>query len=137
VTTAAADSAPAARPGTVTAAAVLTGVFALAMTVYGVFLLIEGAAGKPVLAGRAETAGAIFLFFGLGLVLVARGLARVRPWARTPAMLAHFFIVVFSYPLWLQDGRFVQGIPLALYGLAGLVLLFVPTSHAVLSRGTR
>lgn len=137
MTTVAADSAPAARPGTVTAAAVLTGIFALAMTVYGVYLLIAGATGKPVLAGRAETAGAIFLFFGLGLVLVARGLARVRPWARTPAMLAHFFIVVFSYPLWLQDGKFVQGVPLALYGLAGLVLLFVPASHAVLSRGTR
>ena len=137
MTTAAAQSAPAARPGTVTAAAALTAIFALAMVGYGVFLVVGGMTGKPVLAARAESAGSIFVAFGLGLGLVARGLARVRPWARTPAMLAHFFIVVFSYPLWLQDGKFVQGVPLALYGLAGLVLLFVPSSHAVLSRGAR
>lgn len=120
-----------------TAAAVLTAAFSLALVAYGIFLVVGGATGKPVLAARAEWAGAIFVVFGLGIAAVARGLLRVRPWARTPAMLAHFFIVVFSYPLWLQDGAYVQGVPLALYGLAGLVLLFVPSSHAVLSRATR
>lgn len=136
MTSVAADSAPASadRPATVTAAMALTAVIALALTVYGVYLVIAGLAGKPVLAARAETAGAIFFVFGLGIGWVARGLARVRPWARTPAMLANLFIVIFSYPLWLQDGKYIQGVPLGLYGLAGLVLLFVPSSHAVLSR---
>jgi hypothetical protein len=128
---------PAARPRTVTAAASLTAFAALAMAVYGVVLVIGGLAGKPVLAARAETAGAIFVFFGLGVLWVARGLAKVQPWARTPAMLMHFFIVVFSYPLWLQDAKYLEGVPLALYGLAGLTLLFVPASHAVLSRTPR
>ena len=120
-----------------TAAAALTALAALAMVVYGVALVIGGLAGKPVLAARAETAGAIFAVFGLGVLWVARGLAKVQPWARTPAMLTHFFVLVFSYPLWLQDAKYLQGIPLALYGLAGLTLLFVPPSHAVLSRTTR
>jgi hypothetical protein len=137
VTSATVDSAPAARPGTVTAAAVLTAVFGLAMTGYGLYLAIGAMAGTPVSAARAEWAGAIFVVFGLGVLLVARGLARMSPWARTPAMLGHFFIIVFSYPLWLQDGEYVQGVPLALYGLAGLVLLFVPSSHAVLSHRNR
>jgi hypothetical protein len=128
---------PAARPRTVTAAALLTALAALTMIVYGVALVIGGLVGKPVLAARAETAGAIFLVFGLAVLWVARGLAKVQPWARTPAMLTHFFVVVFSYPLWLQDAKYLQGVPLALYGLAGITLLFVPASHAVLSRTAR
>jgi hypothetical protein len=131
------SAAPAARPRTVTAAAALTALAALAMAVYGVALVIGAMAGKPVLAARAETAGAIFVFFGLGILWVAWGLAKVKPWARTPAMLMHFFLVVFSYPLWLQDAKYIEGVPLALYGLAGLTLLFVPASHAVLSRAAR
>lgn len=125
-----------ARPATVTAAAALTGLVALLLLGYGVFLVVGGLTGQPVLRARAETAGAIFAVFGLGLVLVTRGLARLEPWARTPAMLTQLLLVGSSYRMF-QIEAWYWGLPVALYGAAGLVLLFVPASHRVLSRDVR
>jgi hypothetical protein len=121
------------RPASVTAVAVLTALAGVLILAYGVYLCVAGLAGQPVLRARAETGGAIFACFGLGVAWVGLALARVQPWARTPAMLTHLFIVIISYPMF-QVAKFTEGLPLALYGLTGLVLLFVPASHRVLSR---
>lgn len=121
------------RPSTVTAAAALTALAGTVILVYGLFLCVNGLASHPVMLARAETAGAIFAVFGLGIGWAGRALFKVRPWARTPAMLTHLFIVIISYPMF-QDAKFGEGLPLAAYGVAGLVLLFVPASHQVLSR---
>ncbi len=121
------------RPGTVTAAAVLTGVVAALLFGYGVYLMIAGLSGKPVLRGRAEVAGVMFAVFGLGVGWVVRGLLRIEPWARTPALLTHLLLVGTCY--WtFQGGYYGLGTLLGLFGLAGIVLLFVPASHKVLSR---
>jgi hypothetical protein len=127
---------PAPRPATVTAAAALTAVVALLLLGYGVYLIVGGFTGEPVLRGRAETAGALFAVFGLGLALVGRGLAHLEPWARTPAMLTHLLFVGSAYRI-LQAGLWYWAVPVALFGAIGLVLLFVPASHKVLSRDVR
>lgn len=127
------DEAPVARPATVTAAVLLTATVAAAMTGYSVFLIIGGLVGQPVLRGRAETVGVIFLIFGLGIGWVCCGLARLQPWSRTPAMLTHLLLIGSAYRI-MQDSLYLEAVLVGLYGLAGVVLLFVPASHKVLSR---
>jgi hypothetical protein len=131
--TAPAGAAAPGRPATVTAVAALTALAGILILIYGVYLCVDGFASHPVSLARAETGGAIFAVFGLGIAWAGRALFQVRPWARTPAMLTHLFIVIISYPMF-QDAKFGEGLPLAAYGVAGLVLLFVPASHKVLSR---
>jgi len=120
----------------VTAAAALTGIVAALLFGYGVYLVVAGLSGQPVLRGRAEVAGVLFAVFGLGVGWVVRGLLRTEPWARTPALLTHLLLVGTCY--WtFQGGYYALGAPLGLFGLAGVVLLFVPASHKVLSRDVR
>ena len=124
---------PAVRPGTVTAAAALTGIVAALLFGYGIYLVIAGLSEQPVLRGRAEVAGVLFAVFGLGIGWVTRGLLRIEPWARTPALLTDLLAIGASY--WqFQGGYYAQAVPVGLLGLAGVVLLFVPASHRVLSR---
>jgi hypothetical protein len=128
--------APEGRPATVTWAAALTAVVAALLVGYGIYLVIAGLSGRPVLRGRAELAGVLFALFGLGVAWVVRGLLRTEPWARTPALLTHLLLVCTCY--WsFQGGHYAAGVPIGLFGLAGIVLLFVPASHRVLSRDVR
>jgi hypothetical protein len=124
------------RPGTVTAASVLTALVAVLLFAYGIYLVIAGLSGQPVLRSRAELGGAMFAIFGLGVGWVARGLLRLEGWARTPALLTHLLVLAACY--WMVQGNlYGEAVPTGLYGLAGIVLLFVPASHRVLSRDVR
>ena len=127
---------PLQRPGTVTAASALTALVAVLLFGYGVYLVIAGLSGQPVLRSRAELGGVMFAIFGLGVGWVARGLLRLETWARTPALLTHLLVLAACY--WMVQGNlYGEAVPTGLYGLAGVVLLFVPASHRVLSRDVR
>src|SRR5262249_18517929 len=116
--------------------AVLTGIVAALLLGYGIYLVVAGLSGQPVLRGRAEVAGVMFAAFGLGVGWVARGLLRIETWARTPALLTHLRVIAASY--WQFEGHYYgEAVPVGLFGIAGVVLLFVPASHKVLSRDVR
>jgi hypothetical protein len=126
-------NASAPRPATVTAAAAVTALPGLALTAYGVFQLIEGFVGSPLDRSMAETLGVIYLAFGLGVCWVARGLLGCFAWARTPALMV--FLLIGGVAYWMfQGGYYLAGALSIGYGLAGIVLLFAPGSHRVLTR---
>ena len=126
-------NASAPRPATVTGAATVTALPGVAITAYGVYQLIEGFAGSPMDRAMAETLGVIYLIFGLGICWVARGLLNCGTWARTPALLT--FLANFGAAYWMIQGDYYLYAVLSIaYGVAGIVLLFAPASHRVLTR---
>ena len=126
-------NASAPRPATVTGAAAVTALPGVAITAYGVYQLIAGFAGSPMDRAMAETLGVIYLFFGLGICWVARGLLQCQAWARTPALMT--FLLNFGVSYWMIQGDYYLYATLSIaYGLLGIVLLFAPPSHKVLTR---
>lgn len=125
-----------ARPLPVLVAAALTGLIGAVIAAYGTYLVIAGFTGQPVLRGRAELAGVIFLLFGLGVAWAARGLGRLQPWARTPSLLTQLMLLGVAY--WMrQGGMDLWALVSLVVGLGGATLLFLPSSHRVLSRDVR
>ena len=68
-----------------------------------------------------------------GLAWIASGLARLRPWSRTPAVLTQVLAGVIGVYL-LQAHRFDWGVPALLLALAGLAGLLAPPSLRALNR---
>ena len=68
-----------------------------------------------------------------GVAAVAAGIARVRPWSRTPAVLVQLFTILIAVWL-LQAHRYGWGIPALLLAVAGLAGLFAPASLRALTR---
>jgi hypothetical protein len=90
-------------------------------------------------SGDAWTTSNAIAFIALeGLVAVAVawvawGIARVRPWSRTPAVMTQVFTILVA--LWLLEAhRYGWGIPALLFAIAALAGLFAPTSLRSLTR---
>ena len=116
-----------------TGAAAATALPGVALTAYGVYQLVEGFAGSPLNRSMAETLGVLYLVFGLGVCWVARGLLRCQAWARTPAFMT--FLLIGGVAYWmLQGGYDLYAAVSIAYGVLGIVLLFAPGSHRVLTR---
>ena len=73
----------------------------------------------------------------IGLAAIAAGIARVRPWSRTPAVMTQVFAVIIGIVL-IEAGRLGWGLPALVFAVAGLAGLFAPTSLRKLNhpRGT-
>jgi hypothetical protein len=98
-----------------------------------VFNLIDSASGNS--SGTSNVIGFIVfeVIFAIGWAWIASGIARVRPWSRTPAMLSQVFTAVIA--LWLLEAhRYAWGVPALLLAIAGCVGLFAPTSFRALAR---
>jgi hypothetical protein len=120
-----------ARPTALLACAALVGLEALGLLGAAAAVAVELAAssasdplGATVLAGLALVAG-------LGLALVARGLARRGRWSRAPALVTNLILLPVGYGL-VQSGRWYAGLPIMALGLAVLVLLFHPATNEAL-----
>ena len=90
-------------------------------------------------SGDAWTTSNAIAFIALeGLVAaavawVAWGIARVRPWSRTPAVMTQVFTILIA--LWLLEAhRWGWGLPALLLAVAALAGLFAPTSLRALNR---
>lgn len=121
------------RPATVTGAAAATALPGAALTAYGVYQVVAGFVGDPMSRSMAETLGVIYLVLGLGIVWVARGLLHCQAWARTPALMTFMLIGGVAYWM-LQGGYDLYAAVSIAYGVLGIVLLFAPASHKVLTR---
>jgi hypothetical protein len=107
---------------------------AVLLLVATVLAAVDTAAGKSYQAAS----GIALTLIGLGtvavLLLVALGLARARPWARTPALLTQLFTGIVGIYL-VAGGRLEWGIPALLLPAAGFAALFAPASLRALNRG--
>jgi hypothetical protein len=124
------------RPATVAGAAIV-----LAVQAVGV-LLAASLAGLATGAGKSYqvSSGIAITLIGLGtavaLAFVARGLSRVRPWSRTPALLTQLFSGIVGIYL-VQGGRYPWGVGALVLAAAGFVLLLAPASFRALSFGPK
>jgi len=95
--------------------------------------VIDSASGNDWTSSNAIAFIVLELIVAIGVAAVAAGLARVRPWSRTPAMLTQLFTVMIA--IWLLEAhRLAWGIPALLLAIAGFAGLFAPTSLRALTR---
>ena len=117
---------------------------AAAQGLEAVGLIVVAAVNLSDLAGvQTDQRSSAIAFIGvevivaIGLAAIAAGIARVRPWSRTPAVMTQVFAIILGIVL-IQADRFGWGLPALVLAAAGLAGLFAPTSLRALNhpRGT-
>jgi hypothetical protein len=77
---------------------------------------------------------AVLVFIAAILMgLIAMGIAQVRPWSRTPAVMTQIVIAIVAVVL-IQGGRYDWGVPGIVLVVVGLVGLLNPASFRALVR---
>ena len=114
------------------AAAVLA-VEAVGMCVAAAFSAVSTADGQSY--QRASGIALTLIAVGTAIVfaLFARGVAKARPWTRTPVVMTQLAIGVWAIYL-LRDHRLEWGVPMLLAAACCLVALFTPASLRALNR---
>jgi hypothetical protein len=133
-----AESAQATSKPTVTRAPMLrVAVGAQAAEVAGlcvaiVFNVIDSASGRTWTTSNAIAFIGVEVIVAVGVAWIASGVARVRPWSRTPAVMTQMFTVFIA--IWLLDAhRYAWGVPALFFAIAGFAGLFAPTSLRALA----
>ena len=96
-------------------------------------------AGVDAASGRSYhvNSGIALTLIGIGTAIllgyVATGVARIRPWSRTPALLTQLFTGIVSIYL-IQGHRYDWGVPGLVLAVAGFATLLVPASIRALAR---
>ncbi|HEY7486869.1 MAG TPA: hypothetical protein VH912_20585 [Streptosporangiaceae bacterium] len=119
------------RPHTLTAGAGLEAAEGVAALAFGVFVGWESLFGEPY--DTASAVGVTLLAFlaGAGMLVVARGLFRMRRWGRAPAVVTQLFGLFIAWNL-IQSDQLVYGVPLAVCAVAAVVLLLSrPSTEAL------
>ena len=94
---------------------------------------IDTASGESWTTSNAIGFIVVEVIVAIGVALIAVGIARVRPWSRTPAVLTQVFTVMIA--IWLLEAhQYAWGIPALLLAIAGCVGLFAPASLRALAR---
>src|SRR3954451_24713964 len=94
-----------------------------AAVVAGIGFAVAALVGHPNDRGTAVLLGGLLTLYGVGILLVARGVARGSRWARTPAFLVQFFALIVA---WNQiDDLPAEDILVGLVSIATVVALSV------------
>jgi len=120
------------RPPLLIGAAVVQSIEAAGVLGASVIVGIDTASGKSyhVSSGVALTLIGIATAAALGYI--AFGLARVRSWSRTPALLTQLFTGIIS--IYLVDGhRYEWAVPGLVLAVAGFVMILAPRSIRALA----
>jgi hypothetical protein len=95
--------------------------------------VIDSASGRAWTASNATAFIVLEVIVAIGVAVIASGIARVRPWSRTPAVMTQLFTALIA--IWLLEAhRYAWGVPALLLAVAGLAGLFAPTSLHALTR---
>jgi hypothetical protein len=128
-----ADAGPARRPPLLTLAAVAVAVEAAGLGVAGVLTAVDAANGRSAQASSGVALTILEFIAVAGIAWIAFGVARVRPWSRTPTVMIQAFTGVVAVYL-LQAHRFDWGVPALLLAVAGVVAVVAPASWRALTR---
>jgi len=106
---------------------------ALGLCVVIVLNVIDAISGNTWTASNATAQIVFEAVVAAGVGWVAYGIARARPWSRTPAVLTQVFTAMIA--IWLLEAhRYAWGVPALLLAIAGLAGLFAPSSWRALAR---
>jgi hypothetical protein len=115
------------------AAAVVLSAEALALLVYTVITVIAVATDQAYTVSNGVAQIILQLIMLTGVALLASGVARMRPWTRTPSVMVQILIGFVAIVL-LQAHRYDWGVPTLLLAAAGLIGLLTPASLKALAR---
>jgi hypothetical protein len=121
-------------PSAVRIACVILLLEALALAGIAVFYVVDTVIGSPHSVAGALLGAALAVVAALVLAAGARGLAHLRPAARTPTVVLQLLALPVSYSLAFQAGLPAVGGPILIAALAVLYLLFTPPARAALDR---
>jgi hypothetical protein len=109
---------------------------AAGLVVAVVFNAVDSATGRSWTTSSAAGFIALEVIVAIGVAWVASGLARARPWSRTPALITQLFTVMIA--IWLLEAhRYGWGVPALALAVAGCAGLFAPGSLRALNRPDR
>jgi hypothetical protein len=108
-------------------AAAAQGLEAAGLLVVAAVNLSDLAGGQTGQKSSAIAFIGVEVIVAIGLAAIAAGIARVRPWSRTPAVMTQVFAIILGIVL-IQAHRFGWGFPALVFAAAGLAGLFAPTS---------
>ena len=95
--------------------------------------LSDLASGQTYQKSNAVAVIVIEAAVAIGVAWIASGLARVRPWSRTPAVMTQVFTALIA--IWLLEAhRYAWGVPALLLAIAGFAGLLAPASLRALRR---
>ncbi|MFJ8915619.1 hypothetical protein [Amycolatopsis sp. NPDC102389] len=113
-------------PREVRLAGAVTALPGLALIVFAILLLVNGRAGPENLLAEV----AYYLVLAAGTLACAAGLMMGKTWARSPGVVVALILVGVGWYGAGPSGQPVWGVPLALIGVAVIVLLFRRPSRA-------
>jgi hypothetical protein len=94
---------------------------------------VDSASGRAWTTSNAIGLIVVEVIVAIGVAAIASGIARVRPWSRTPAVITQVFTAMIA--IWLLEAhRYDWGLPALLLAIAGLAGLLAPTSLRALAR---
>jgi hypothetical protein len=120
-------------PGMLRLAAGVQAAEAAGLCVAGVLAAVDAAGGRSSQVSSGIALTLLAFIVAAGLAWIALGIARVKPWSRTPAVMTQVLTGVVAIYL-LQAHRFDWGVPALLLALAGLAGLLAPASFRALNR---
>jgi hypothetical protein len=124
---------PAGRPPMLLMAAAVQAVEAAGLFLAAVLAAVDASSGRSYSASSGTALTVLAFLAAAILAWVASGIARAKPWSRTPAVMTQVAggaVAVFL----LQAQRFDWGVPAVALAVAGLVGLLTPASFRALIR---
>jgi hypothetical protein len=129
-------------PASIRSLAVIAGVEGLVFVVYAILVTVGvarfGLQGPEAVANSAGVTleVIIFLFFGAGMIVVARGWWRLSRWARAPFVLAQMLALVIGVPLISSSGSTERaaGVIITVIAVVSMTLALLPRTTVHLYR---